>query len=566
MKVSKLPAGHRIPKGYSITDTTTEYTKVARSVTEHITMCAGSVAITGKGCNIDDGQAYLDVAFDSSVGKNRRVNEVLSQRSALSKGGIMELADKGLNIPESQSASMNKYLSNYLLINDDAIQERIMTNRNGWKHDYTMFVCGTRGITIDDVIDVTPTDVDISTHMKASGTLEEWYHTVADVMTTFEVMRFKMYVAMTAPLLRLLKVGNFILDNHALSGQLKTTTCDIAMSAYGDPIGLQQSANLTINAAEIKAVLSNDCCFFLDETSNATVDFMTQFIYMTGNGRQKGRGKKEGGLRKEETFAVVALTTGEKPIISSNSMGGVDARLIEYDGGIYDKYDSIEMVKDGISANHGTFIEAYIQHILRNKTNVVERHNELSAEFEGDSGRDHRKSRQFAAIAVAGELFDEMSTDFMQHDTSAVEIVRSVYEKTSKQQTKLEYHIRALQVFSDWYDRFENMLLPRTLLDERDDTDDRHIPHQIEGYYDDKKIYVSNSVMSKILKDGDFDMRAVKEPWTKLGITVDSNNGKQVMQMQTKPMIAGRQRWMVTIDKRTMSIVLGAVDDEAYDM
>ena len=106
-----IPEGHKIPDGFSTTNTTTQFYKKVRDGFEAVTLCGGHVAIIGKGVNIDDENAWLDICFtDAQQGAPKHA--LLSQRATLSRQGVMALADKGLNLPEGNAAKMNEYYQN----------------------------------------------------------------------------------------------------------------------------------------------------------------------------------------------------------------------------------------------------------------------------------------------------------------------------------------------------------------------------------------------------------------------------------------------------------------------
>lgn len=545
-----MPAGHTPPKGFDTTATETRYLKKSGKVEgeqmfEPVTLCGGQVAIIGKGTDVDDGDTWLDIGFTDAL-CGIPTHELLPQRAALSRQGIMGLADKGLNLPECNAAKMNEYLSKYLTKNGDKIPIKTMCKRNGWKGK-EMFVCGTRGITATNIIDVSPTDPTISTHMKKGGTFETWAEGVADIMA-YEVMRLKMYAALTAPLLQMLQVGNFVLDQHALTGRLKTFTGNVAMSAYGDPVGLQQSANQTVTAAEYKCVLAEDCCTFFDETSTAKPEFFEPFVYMVGNGRQRGRGNKDGGLRHERTFRGVVLTTGERPIITEKTMGGMDARVIEYDKGINTKYPHAETVKAVISENHGHLIEMFIQYVIAHRNEIIQRHADISSEYGGDVGKDIRKGRQFAAIATAGEIVDTLLSDNVAQDVGAVELLGDVLKYTTNQQHSIAYHIKAVHHVLDWYTTSQNRFYAK---DCETHGADKTI---ISGWFDEQCLYIPQATFTEVLEGGGFTMGAIREPWIKLGILRTTKDGDRVKPL-TRPLIGERQQWVITLDRETMDIV-----------
>src|SRR5690606_25669581 len=55
-------------------------------------------------------------------------------------------------------------------------------------------------------------------------------------------------------------------------------------------------------------------------------------VYMIGLGKGKTRGAKGGGLQAATSWRTIAMTTGEEPLTSGSSRGGVSTRAIELYG------------------------------------------------------------------------------------------------------------------------------------------------------------------------------------------------------------------------------------------
>ena len=550
-----LPEGHRFPKLYEFDGITTDFWNYPkRGEPERIKMCAGYISIIGRGDTIEDNTAYMDIEY--SVG-DRYVHKIIPKLDALSPKGVMELVSKGLHMEDAHARLLNKYIFEYCLLNDVQIPVNIVVKRNGWKND-NLYVCGNRGIMPDGIIKVAHTNEDISENMVTSGTYEEWIEAVED-MLKYEVVRLKIYVALTGAILSMLKVGNFIFDNYDLSGRLKTMTCHIGMSVYGRPDKLERSADSTINGIEGIAALTMDGCAFFDETSKASQEDLDKFVYTVGNGRPKQRMQQTTELHRADEFVGTYMTTGEKPIIADNSNGGIDARLIEYNGGIYETYEKAEYVKNAIIENHGHMIEKFVQYVMNNRTGIINRHRDISNEYGGECGKDVRKARQYAAVAMAGEIFEEIVSDDVTLEIAAVDMLHELLKKSTHEISNIPVHIRALQALNDWYSR--NFA---AFVDRNDENGLKNLPTyaKIEGYYDKNNIYLPPTYFNTTMITLGYDVGMIKQEWVKLGITKESKNGGQHRPMQTRPNIFGSQEWMITLNKQVMQIILHG---ETYD-
>ena len=107
----------------------------------------------------------------------------------------------------------------------------------------------------------------------------------------------------------------------------------LAASIWGNPEigGLAKTFNGTKVSFE---VLSAFCCnipVLIDELqiANDNRKNFDELIYMLCEGASRSRGLKTGGLQQQKRWLTTVITTGETPIIQSNSGGGAAVRTIE---------------------------------------------------------------------------------------------------------------------------------------------------------------------------------------------------------------------------------------------
>jgi uncharacterized protein (DUF927 family) len=76
-------------------------------------------------------------------------------------------------------------------------------------------------------------------------------------------------------------------------------------------------------------------------------------IYMLCEGVSKGRGAKEGGLQLQRHWSSCIITTGEMPIVQSNSGGGAAVRTIEVNYGGEPLFEDARGVANALKENYG---------------------------------------------------------------------------------------------------------------------------------------------------------------------------------------------------------------------
>jgi hypothetical protein len=111
---------------------------------------------------------------------------------------------------------------------------------------------------------------------------------------------------------------------------------------------------------------------FLDEAGMATDDVIKNSIYMVGNGNEKLRATRDGSERRPRTFRLLALSTGERSLLSGNRNAGQEVRVLEiparvsgsfWDNSIHSAKEA-EHFEDIIKANYGFAADMAVRTIL----------------------------------------------------------------------------------------------------------------------------------------------------------------------------------------------------------
>jgi uncharacterized protein (DUF927 family) len=111
----------------------------------------------------------------------------------------------------------------------------------------------------------------------------------------------------------------------------------LAASVWGDPDtmgGYIKQFSGTKVSHELYASFCGNIPVLLDELQViADRKSFDDIVYMLCQGSSKGRGAKEGGLQIQKSWNTCIITTGEIPIVQTNSGGGAAARIIEVNFG-----------------------------------------------------------------------------------------------------------------------------------------------------------------------------------------------------------------------------------------
>ena len=107
----------------------------------------------------------------------------------------------------------------------------------------------------------------------------------------------------------------------------------LAASIWGNPDigGLAKTFNGTKVSFETMSAFCCNIPVMIDELqiANDNRKNFDELIYMLCEGDSRSRGLKTGGLQLQKRWLTSIITTGETPIIQSNSGGGAAVRTIE---------------------------------------------------------------------------------------------------------------------------------------------------------------------------------------------------------------------------------------------
>lgn len=482
-----------------------------------------TVLINAIGRDIDKGENYIQVYW---IDRNGRKNlEWISYKTALTKPGIIELMSKGVNIPEPQARDMTKYFAYMISKIPDHTEEQIITQKNGWKDDFRMFVFGDIGFT--DKGEVRVLTLQKANGSNRSGELDEWKKAV-EPLIKIPLVRIKSYIALAAPLLRILNIQSFVFDNYFESTAAKTTSTDIAMSLFGNPKDLQHSANSTRVGAERVAESFTDLPINLDETSSMKTEVLQEMVYTWAGERGKNRGTKDGKLQETGSWKTVVMTTGEKAITSDQSFTGAQVRVLEYYGGITEHIPrEIERAKKGIEYNHGHIFPLYIKELL-NVDQVRKEYTNIRASFcDSNNGIDSRLKDTFSAIATAGKYLEDIFEMIGLERVDHIELTRSVYSKITEDNKIQNYSERGLEVVASFIESKRKFFIDERW-EESELKDYADLYHfDIYGWIvpttDNKKdefVDVIPSLLKKHLEASGIDYNRCLHDWREVGIII----------------------------------------------
>lgn len=478
---------------------------------QYIVLCHNPCIISNYGKNIDTDESRLQLTFADMFGND--VTEWVQNKDVLTKTGIMNLTNKGLNIVEKKANDLADYLSKCIVINAGRYKPYLIADKNGWKQDNKLFVLGDHAYSSND----TKQPILMSDHiakegLHVKGTLDSWLEGVKGTIS-YDLVRFKCYCACSASLLNILNLSSCIVDNSGESSTGKSYSSRIAASLFGNYLQLESNGNATQVGIEIKAASYCDLPLFFDETATlANEQILKKIVYMLGNGQGRLRGRKELTLRSPPKWRTVALTTGEQPITSYESFTGQHVRVISIRGGLPNGMgEQIKVGYDTISGNYGHVAERYMRKLFERQEKLHDDFVQLRKEFSntglntGDRVADH-----FAAFTLAGEILESIFIEIGLDARNPKEITKKYFEQCVTDRPIVSYSLRALTDAIDWmnankkgfYDKYNNV--PQG--------------QKVYGFIEDEIIDWNPKVLKEVLRECKYSPERVLPEWYEMGL------------------------------------------------
>lgn len=261
-----------------------------------------------------------------------------------------------------------------------------------------------------------------------AGTLDDWRREVAALASGNSRLLFCVSTAFASVLLDPIGDENGGFHLQGTSSEGKSSALYAAASVFGGRDYLHRW-RATSNGLEAVATAHSGALLILDELGQVDPKEAGEIAYMLANGTGKHRADRTGGARRNQSWRLLFLSSGEIDLaqhmlsIGKRARAGQEVRLLSFaanPGAGLGIYEDLRDFADGAALSraldertrqyHGTagpaFIEAVagdlarLPDIVRGvKQTFLDTH--LPAEA---SGEVHRAAGRFALVAVGGEL------------------------------------------------------------------------------------------------------------------------------------------------------------------
>ncbi len=510
------------PEDFVVKETRVEYKRYLKDSFDYKPAFYAPLFITGRAIDVDSGFEDVEVAFK----RDHKWKRIWITKLLISDAKkIIELANHGLPVNSRNSGRMIEYLAAFEAFNINLIPKTFVSKGFGFK-----LVEGKRVFILEKMVGKKAAQgskevsVEFSPEpgferfvkaVKPEGTYLKWRECIEPALK-YPYAAFAFYASFAAPLLRMLKAPNFIVDFWGSTSVGKTTVLELAASVWGNPH--KEAGGLVFGWDSTRVFLERMANFFCDipifPDDSQTVDdrTMASMLYQVANGVGKGRGAVA-GIRQAPTWHTVCFSTGERPLTECTSFSGARARTIGLYGSPFPNAgaDFINDFKTGIRENYGHAGAKFVEGILPIwdkpddlaglKADYKMYQRALSLEANTEVG--DRYSQYFAVVKLAADLVHQILG--VGDPVAAKESVDRVFDNViSESMGDMDIGTRAMQYVLSWASGNERYFK---------NSDYESYGQWKEGEY----LGIYPHKLAEILRNEKFSERAILRTWAEKG-------------------------------------------------
>lgn len=443
--------------------------------------------------NVDTREHKVMLAYRLS----RRWDIVIVDRNVISDSrSIIGLSKYGIMVNSETGKALVRYLADVEQLNYDLIPEVSSVGRLGWIEEY-----GFSPYEEELVFDGEETYRTRFESIQEHGSREAWLDCARAVRSGKTpgnvIARIVLAASFASVLVGPCRCLPFFVHLWGGSETGKSLSLVLAASVWANPeIGVYiQTFNATEVGKELGAAFCNSLPLIIDElqlVKDNRKDF-DRMIYQLSEGVGRARGRKQGGLQKTPTWRNCVITTGEFPIISSNSGEGAVNRTIEVDCHDTKLFDEPKKTATSLYANYGFAGREFVDHLMED--GVVERVQKLQEDLQKaiKTGDTMDKQTASAALILAA---DRLSEEWIFQDGVLLQPDDIRPYLVSKE--TVNQNARALQYLYDFININQSRFSPGA---------DAH-QGEVWGDLDDDYAYIIRSKFDQILQDEGYNASA----------------------------------------------------------
>lgn len=276
---------------------------------------------------------------------------------------------------------------------------------------------------------------------KSKGILQDWSRGVAPYVNSRPELQLALAIGFMAPVAGLLMRMGLVTETpmYAFIGQSstgKSTALKLCCSAWYKPSSFNGGIDLLVDTENyMYASLTEKTGVptFLDDTSTMPYADFTKMIYTMAGSKERGRCNSDGTKKHVRGWSGAVIFTGEQSMLAStNGLGGLSARLVEFNLLWTKDAASAESLAVVINKCYGTAHVSFVKALIRGGKKLLKERfkasvDMLAANFKASTGVQRRQVQKFALIVTA--LFYMLEAFDFTLDVPAIEkLLKETYE------------------------------------------------------------------------------------------------------------------------------------------
>ena len=295
-------------------------------------VCSHPILPVRRLVNAETEEVKLELAWRREGGRWR--SRTFPKSLLASATGIVSLAAADIAVTSENARALVKYIADLDSLNYNLIPVERSIDRLGWVRDSESkglsFVPYTEGIRFDGEDTFGHTFAAVRPH----GDPDAWLGVAHSVRAGESIpARIMLAASFASALVEPCRALPFFVHLWGGSGAGKTVALQLAASVWADPDSghFLTTYNATSTALELSAGFLHSLPLCVDELQIDARRDLDETVYQLAEGVGKRRGAKAGGVQRTATWKLCILSTGEMPMTSSSSRGGVLNRCIQID-------------------------------------------------------------------------------------------------------------------------------------------------------------------------------------------------------------------------------------------
>ena len=325
-------------------------------------VCSHPILPVRRLVNAETDEVKLELAWRREGGRWR--SRTFPKSLLASATGIVSLAAADIAVTSENARALVKYIADLDSLNYNLIPVERSIDRLGWVRDSESkgmsFVPYTEGIRFDGEDTFGHTFAAVRPH----GDPDAWLGVAHSVRAGESIpARIMLAASFASALVEPCRALPFFVHLWGGSGAGKTVALQLAASVWADPDSghFLTTYNATSTALELSAGFLHSLPLCVDELQIDARRDLDETVYQLAEGVGKRRGAKAGGVQRTATWKLCILSTGEMPMTSSSSRGGVLNRCIQIDCKDAPLFRSAPAVSNLVKKTYGHAGRMFIQ-------------------------------------------------------------------------------------------------------------------------------------------------------------------------------------------------------------